>query len=234
MGPILSAFVATQLLIYLLTLIFSYEELFGATQLDEPIQLSQSEIDQIKQNCERKKSADEVVKDPSVTTISFKPQSGKKDLSKGKEKIQLTEAQRKLQRDAVESLNKEISASMKEDEKKKHKFQSGCGSASPTETPPRYYIAGSFLSDFVQIGQIKCSTETSFISQTVCLLVILAVSIIKVGLMQEGFHFLTLSGPSHLLNNHTMQLDVYEVLTTSPRFLALFTYCFLGQAKFTG
>ena len=29
-------------------------------------------------------------------------------------------------------------------------------------------------------------------------------------------------------------MDVYEVMTVSPRFLALFTMCFMGRVKFTG
>ena len=40
LGPVLQAFVALQLIVYLMTLIFSYKELLGATPVDEPIVLT--------------------------------------------------------------------------------------------------------------------------------------------------------------------------------------------------
>ena len=55
-APVIQAFVATQLLIFLMSLIFSYEELFGDTPEDEPVKLSESEITQLKQKVKLRKS----------------------------------------------------------------------------------------------------------------------------------------------------------------------------------
>ena len=46
-GPVLQAITAALLLVYLLSLLFSYEELFGRTRPDEPVQLNKSDIEEI-------------------------------------------------------------------------------------------------------------------------------------------------------------------------------------------
>ena len=72
-GPFIQGLVAVQLLIYLMTLIFSYKELFGETPADEPIRLSQSEILKIEKLVERRKAAHvDISKEPTITTITFK------------------------------------------------------------------------------------------------------------------------------------------------------------------
>jgi len=74
-----------------MTLLFSYKELFGATPMDEPICLTNAEIEKLKKVCERRKIAGvDTSKEPTVTTISFKPQSKKE--AKKSEKVNLTEA----------------------------------------------------------------------------------------------------------------------------------------------
>lgn len=50
-GPILQAFVASQLVIYLLTLVFSYEELFTARELQQPRVLSVHDLTLLNKLC---------------------------------------------------------------------------------------------------------------------------------------------------------------------------------------
>ena len=54
-GPIIQAMTAAMLLIYMLSLLFSYEELFGRTRPDEPVHLTKSDIDLIAAKVERSK-----------------------------------------------------------------------------------------------------------------------------------------------------------------------------------
>ena len=58
-GPFLQAVTATLLLIYLLTLIFSYEELFGYTKPDEPVILTKKDFDQIQAKLTKDKPAND-------------------------------------------------------------------------------------------------------------------------------------------------------------------------------
>ena len=46
-GPFLQAITATLILVYVLTLMFSYEELFGYSKPDEPVILTKKDIDEI-------------------------------------------------------------------------------------------------------------------------------------------------------------------------------------------
>jgi len=74
-----------------MTLLFSYKELFGSTPVDEPINLTNVEIAKLQKMCERRKAAQvDTTKEPTITTITFKPPS-KKDAKKN-EKIQLSDA----------------------------------------------------------------------------------------------------------------------------------------------
>ena len=92
------------MMFYIMTLLFSYRELFDYTPSDEPIILSQAEIKKLKESCERRKNAGvDTTKEPTVTTISFQPQS-KRDAKKN-EQVHLTDAQKKLQKEAIHSLN---------------------------------------------------------------------------------------------------------------------------------
>ena len=46
-GPFLQAITAFLLLVYFMTLVFSYEELFGRTKPDEPVILNKKDFDEI-------------------------------------------------------------------------------------------------------------------------------------------------------------------------------------------
>ena len=52
-GPVLQAVTAALLLLYLLSLLFSYEELFGRTRHDEPVHLSKADIESIAKKVEQ-------------------------------------------------------------------------------------------------------------------------------------------------------------------------------------
>ena len=58
-------------------------------------------------------------------------------------------------------------------------------------------------------------------------------SFIKLGLLNAGYLFMTIEGNKA---SHTpyFTLDAFDVITESPRFLALWTACYVGKAKFTG
>ena len=94
---------ATQLLVYLMTLFFSYEELLAQSPQDEPIKLTDAEMNIIRKKISADPFGKEAAgsqdsgsagkpsaqaKDPTTTVISFKS-SGKKDKQS---KLQLTEA----------------------------------------------------------------------------------------------------------------------------------------------
>ena len=66
-GPILQQYICILILIYVMSLLFSFEELFGATPDDEIIQLTKSEIDLLKAKIESKKAFEEV-KEPTRPT----------------------------------------------------------------------------------------------------------------------------------------------------------------------
>ena len=54
--PIVRSVTAVLILIYLMTLLFSYAELFGATTEDELISLTEKEIDKIRKKVQEDKS----------------------------------------------------------------------------------------------------------------------------------------------------------------------------------
>ena len=73
-GPFIRGLVACQMMFYIMTLLFSYRELFDYTPSDEPINLSKAEINKLKESCERRKNAGvDTSREPTVTTISFQP-----------------------------------------------------------------------------------------------------------------------------------------------------------------
>ena len=78
-GPLVRAILALSILIYLYSLIFSYEELFGSTPDEEPIRLIPAELDAIRLKVDKTKAPEEF-KEPSRTTLSFKPGKNKKQL----------------------------------------------------------------------------------------------------------------------------------------------------------
>ena len=166
-----------------MTLLFSYEELFGATQHDEPIRLTEAEIELLKQKVEKSKSAEEI-KDPTSVTISFK--TGKKEKPN---KMQLTEAQKKLQREAIHSLNQEISASNKEQETKKKAskitelFTDNSDFAKATETPARDKIYGSNHSDYIEIGSANPFSNQVDLTHCFAMVMLVCYSLLKIGLM---------------------------------------------------
>ena len=63
---------------------------------------------------------------------------------------------------------------------------------------------------------------------------ILIHSIIKIGLLASERIFVTIDGMSEFESIPDMTFDAFEVIIHSPRFLALFTMCFMARAKFTG
>ena len=75
-GPTIKGTVAVMVLIYLMTLIFSFAELFGATPEEEIIKLTEKEIDILKKKVDTEK-APEPPKEVSQMKLSFKP--GKKN-----------------------------------------------------------------------------------------------------------------------------------------------------------
>ena len=51
-APVLQAITAMLMLIYLMSLLFSYEEMFGRTRPDEPMHLTKADIDEIQSKLE--------------------------------------------------------------------------------------------------------------------------------------------------------------------------------------
>ena len=63
---------------------------------------------------------------------------------------------------------------------------------------------------------------------------ILVLSGLKIGLLAHEKLFVTIDGMTELQSIPDMTFDAFEVITHSPRYLALFTMCFMARAKFTG
>ena len=67
----------------------------------------------------------------------------------------------------------------------------------------------------------------------VILIIICALSVLKVGLFFENKLFITFDGVGKLFENGLV-FDSQEVVTHSPRLLAIFTMCYMGRMKYTG
>lgn len=63
---------------------------------------------------------------------------------------------------------------------------------------------------------------------------IVLLSAVKLSLLADGLMFVTFKGLQGLLTSAIMTFDCTEVITKSPRFLALFTLAFLSRAQFVG
>ena len=84
---------------------------------------------------------------------------------------------------------------IEEEQKKKGSCRNRCASEpQPTETLPREDIDGSHLTDYIQLGRATPWADKVDLSQFLCMVFVLTLSFIKVGLMEQGFLFLTLDG----------------------------------------
>lgn len=93
-------------------------------------------------------------------------------------------------------------------------------------------IYGSELDDYIELGEAKPCIDKIDMLHMCVLVSLLFYSILKLGLMAEGHLFVTIDGGLNWLPD--MQIQCSELLTNSPRFISLFTMCYLGRAKFTG
>lgn len=73
--PIFEFAVAIQLMIFLMSLVFSYEELFGASPEEKPIRLTDEEIDRLKKRYdeEQAKNSENGSKEESKSAAKAKP-----------------------------------------------------------------------------------------------------------------------------------------------------------------
>ena len=176
-----------------MSLIFSYEELFGVTALEEPVNLSESEIDNLK-----KRYTEQTIQDKTFTTQEEtrsvakgkNPQKGgKKDKDKDKggsakenTGLKLTEAQRKLQKEAINSLNTEILGQSAE-EKKREAWC--CQNEEETKPDTEIWgrIFGSHFSDFIELQQATPWKNYTDFQHCFIMFAILIHSVIKIGLL---------------------------------------------------
>ena len=102
-----------------------------------------------------------------------------------------------------------------------------------TETSPRDAIDGSELTDFIDLGRSRPWIDKADLVLQTCGIFLVGISFIKLGLVAKGFMFITMDGLTQV-SQQSISLDCFEVVTNSPRYLAIFSLCFLSRMRFTG
>ena len=93
-------------------------------------------------------------------------------------------------------------------------------------------IFGSELTDFMEFEKARPWANLPDFYHFTTLILLCFLTVFKVGLLIEAKMFITVDGMSGLMSKG-LTFDAQEVLTHSPRYLAMFTMCFLGRTKFT-
>ena len=104
-GPVLQAITATLLLIYLLTLLFSYEELFGRTRPDEPVLLSKADIETISEKLDKE---DKAAKEQHDKIEGSEKKIEEEKVNEQSASFKLSEAQKRLQQEAIDSISRDV------------------------------------------------------------------------------------------------------------------------------
>ena len=88
------------------------------------------------------------------------------------------------------------------------------------------------MTDYVEFEKARPWANLSDFFHFVILLLICLLSILKLGLLFDNKIFITFEGIGRLFEGGLV-FDTQEVVTHSPRILAIFTMCLLGRMKFT-
>ena len=96
---------------------------------------------------------------------------------------------------------------------------------------------GTNLTDYIELGKARPWADWIDLCHFLVMASCLVYTFVKLTLMKDepskdSVLFLTFQTSLDWVPDLVM--DVYEVMTVSPRFLALFTMCFMGRVKFTG
>ena len=89
------------------------------------------------------------------------------------------------------------------------------------------------LGDHIELGRATPWCNASDFNNFVCMLSIIVYSFIKLGVLNAGYLFMTLEG-NRVSHTPYFTFDSFDLLTHSPRFLALWTMCYMARTKFTG
>ena len=93
-------------------------------------------------------------------------------------------------------------------------------------------VYGSDLNDFIEFEKVRPWANLPDFYHFVTLLLICAVSILKLGMLMDSILFKTTDAMRVMFSNGVV-FDSQEVLSHSPRFLGIYTMCFMGRARFT-
>ena len=92
-------------------------------------------------------------------------------------------------------------------------------------------VFGQHLNDFIALERVRPWANLIDFNHLMTMLAMLLLSVIKVGLMAQDIMFFTFNG-QNTTNSSYLVFDSMEIITHSPRLLALFTICYLGRANY--
>ena len=94
-------------------------------------------------------------------------------------------------------------------------------------------VFGSELTDYIEFEKVRPWMNFADLNHFVILVLLCALSVLKVGLHFENKLFITFDVELGKLFTNGLVFDSQEVVTHSPRLLSIFTMCLFGRMKFT-